>query len=412
MNQNIITAIDIGSSKIFGISGMIQDAGLEVLAAEVVNLPEGIIKQGRIIDIEEAGNCVFEVMEALKSEGMENIDMVTIGIGGSHLKGKIYSRQIEIEPAGREINETDIELLKKELKSSVIADNGNGRKVLYIVPQEYIIDKQNVTRKKPVGMHGNVLEMKVHAITVDINPFQDIINCLKSAGTQVEKVFPHSWAVAESVLSDEEKKLGCLLLDIGKGTTDFAFYANETLQLTDSCKVGGWYVDYDLSVGLHTPLDFAERLKKDYGLCNYRSLIKNNSEQLSKRVDIFSPSGKVSGRASVEEISRIVYERVRELFESFIKAEVEKKYLLNTSGAGVVISGGSSELKGITELAEEVFGLPARKGNCKTLIHLDANFQKPEFACGVGLLMLASKQERANRTTWKSKVKNIFSRWF
>ncbi len=413
MNGNILTALDIGTSKVFGISGIRSANGLEIVGAEVQNLPEDIVKKGRIADIEEASNCIFEVLKSLGGKIGEKVEWVTIGMGGGHLKGTIHTRRTEIEPQGREIGEADVESLKREIRSAVIAANGPGRKVLYTIPQEYKIDDLNVTRKPPVGMHGNSLEMKVHAITVETNPWQDIKNCIKSSAAQIENIYPHSWAVAEATLTEEEKRVGCLLIDIGKGTTDIALFADGNTILTDSIKVGGGNVDIDLAKGLHTPVAFAEELKKKHGWCDYPSLVQEKDRVLSETVEIFDLSGKMSRRVAVEEISKIVYERMREIFEDFVKHRIEKPAVLYTAGAGIIISGGGARLNGITKLAETVFEMPARIAIPRNLFNLDESFLQPEFSSGIGLLLLASKQERRDEKNnlWQ-KAKKVWEKWF
>lgn len=413
MNSNILTALDIGTSKVFGISGITNANGLEIIGAEVHNLPEDIVKKGRIADIEEASNSIFAVLKSLNEKIGEKIEWVTIGMGGGHLKGTIHAKRMEIEPQGREIGESDVESLKREIRSAVIAANGSGRRVLYTVPQEYNIDDLNVARRTPVGMHGNSLEMKVHAITVETNPLQDIRTCIKSSGAQIEKIYPHSWAAAEATLTEEEKRVGCLLIDIGKGTTDMVLFSDGKTILTDSIKVGGGNVDIDISKVLHTPVAVAEELKKKHGWCNYPGLVQEKNRVLSENMEIFDLSGKMSRKVTVEEVSKIVYDRMHEIFVDFVKYRIEKPALLHTAGAGVIISGGGARLKGMAKLAESVFDMPARIALPKNLFNLDESFLQPEFSSGIGLLLLASKQERRNEksTLWQ-KAKNVWEKWF
>ncbi|MBN1445668.1 MAG: cell division protein FtsA [Candidatus Omnitrophica bacterium] len=413
LNEEIITAIDIGTGKIFGLSGIMKDTGLEVIATDVQTLPEDIIKKGQIADSEEVSNSIFSTLQSLKKNVGERIEWVTIGIGGGHLKGSLISKRISIEPQGREIGETDFQMLKREIKNAVIAANGTGRKVLYSVPQEYRIDDLSGIKKEPVGMHGNTLEMKVHIITVDINQLHNITDCVKNAGAQIENVYPHSWAAAEAVLTEEEKKVGCLLIDIGKGTTDIVFFSEGSIIMTDSIRVGSGNVDVDLAKGLHTPVAFAEEIKKKHGWCNYPKMISEKEKTLSDTVEIFNLSGKLSRTVRVEEISRIVYERMREIFEDFVKHRVEKPALLHTTGAGVIITGGGAKLKGITDLAESVFELPARASSAKSMFNMDESFQQTEFTTGIGLLMLASKQERKReKPDIIEKAKKLLGKWF
>lgn len=416
-NEEIITALDIGTGKIFGISCLVRDTGIEVLATNIMNFSENedIVRKGRIADIEEVSTCIFDVLKALENESGEWPALVNIGLGGGHVKGILFPRSIDIEPKGREINNTDVQLLKKEIKTAISAAHGQGRQVLCSIPQDYIIDNVNLV-KNPSGMHGNLLEIKVHVITADINPVQDIRNCIKKAGSQLESIYPHSWAAAASTLSDEEKKLGCLLVDIGKGTTDIAFFSDNSILLTDSIKLGGENIDRDISKVLHTPVSYAGELKEKHAFANYPHLMKEKNPVLDEAVEIFDLSGKLSTKVTRGKISHIVHARTMEILEDFVRRKVEKTFLLHSCGAGIIISGGGARLKGINHLASEVFGLPARTGIPRGLLNLDKSFQSPEFASALGTVILASKQDRKKgKTGFLQKFKGIASipqKWF
>lgn len=414
MNENIITALDIGTSKIFGISALAKDTGIEVIATDIQNTGEDIIIKGRIADLEETTNIIYSVLKNLEIKTGESIEWVNIGIGGGHLKGENFTRSIPIEPAGREINENDIQFLKREIHSAVAAEKGIDKKILYTVSQYYKIDNINITKKEPVGMHGNLLEMSVHSITVDANPLKDIYTCVKNAGAQIENVYPHSWASAEAVLTEEEKKVGCLLIDIGKGTTDICFFTDGIVIVTLSIKIGGWNIDNDISKLLNTPLNYAEELKKRYGYASYPLLIKEDADiSLSQTVEVISTSGKPARNATVGEISNIVYERLNELFAGYIKPAIMSTGEASIVGANAVITGGAAKTKDITRLSEEILGLPTRIGTPKNLLDIDPAFHQPEFSTGLGLVILASKQTREHKKQGPlQKVKKIFTRWF
>jgi cell division protein FtsA len=177
--------------------------------------------------------------------------------------------------------------------------------------------------------------------------------------------------------------------------------------------VGSGNVDVDLAKGLHTPVAFAEEIKKKHGWCNYPKLISEKEKTLAENVEIFNLSGKLSRTVRVEEISRIVYERMREIFEDFVKHRIEKPALLHTTGAGVIITGGGAKLKGITDLAESIFELPARVASAKSMFNMDESFQQTEYTTGIGLLMLASKQERKKeKPDIIEKAKKLLGKWF
>lgn len=412
MSENLITGLDIGTDKIFGITGYVSDNVIEVLGTEIMSVPEKLLIKGRVADIEGVTNLLFDVFESLSEQVKERVKYVTIGIGGGYVMGIPHSKTMEITTKGREISESDIQFLKKEIKNSIMAGKESGKKILNILPQNYIIDKQNVITKSPVGMHGNTLEMNVLAISAETNPLSDIINCVENAGGEVEQIVPHSWACGESVLTDEEKEMGVLLIDIGKGTTDISIYSGGTLRYVRSFKIGGWNIDNDLLTLLHTPLDSAEELKKNYGYCNYKKMKEEKNPELQKEIEIFSPSGKLSGKVKVERISEIVCARVTEILSGFIKPIVVKNSLSISLGGGVVITGGGAKLKGINELAADIFKLPVRTGVPMKTYNLDSNFQKPEYSSGFGLLYMASKQLRKRKQTFFDRIRGLFKKWF
>ncbi len=404
MVKKLIGALDIGTNKIFGLCGICQGESIEVLGAEAYPTPEEGVKQGRIVDIEAVSDTIYNTISEINKQSGERLEWVTTGIGGGHLKGLLHSKSISIDPEGREISDADIRSLRKELNASISGGNVLSRKVLEILPQEYVIDSQTVTRKDPVGMHGNSLEMKVHAVTVEVNPLKDLLHVIKEANLHAEFVYPHSWAAAEAVLSEEEKKLGCTLIDMGGGTTDTVFFRDAATHMTDSFKIGGGNIDKDLSILLHTPLSYAEELKIKYARCDIAALVKEKNPILSESVDVSSASGRNRRKSNVEEVSRIVHARVREILEDFVRQRGARSAFFHNAGAGVVLTGGCARLKGMAELCEQVFELPARVALPKRLTNLDKNFYSPEYAAGVGLLILASKRER------KEKKENLLAR--
>ncbi len=412
MKERIITAIDLGTTKFFGLTGLVRETGIEVIGKEVIQTGEEWIKGGRVGDIEGVASGLIDITESLKRQSGEKIEWINVGIGGKHIVGKVYSQKIEILPKGRPINENDIQLMIKEIKNLAMAENGSKKELVHLIPQEYIIDENDATiiGKPPIGMHGNTLLMKAHVLTGELNPLNDIYECAKMAGLKIEKVFPYSWAVAESVLKEEEKKSGCVVIDIGKSTTDFVFFHDGKIIWTESLKVGSFHIDYDLSLKFHVSLDFAEELKKNYAWCDYKKLTEKGE---IKTIEIKNPYGKSLGKVSIEEISKIVYLRVCEIFEDLIiKERLLKTGLFPLKTCEVVLSGGGAKLKGIVKLAEDIFNLPVRIGLPQKLPGLEKNFQKPEFSAGIGLLLLASKETKERQETLLGKIKKFFNRWF
>ena len=411
--EKVITVIDIGTTKFLGMTAVIEENNIEIVGVDIKQTEENWIKGGRIIDIEGAASGLIDLIDSLKKQSKERIEWITFGIGGGHIKGEIYSKKIDIIPNGREINKTDIQIIEREIKNAVMPTLENNRDILFIIPQEYIIDNNPIPiEKSPIGMHGNTLEMKAHIVTGEINPIRDIHKCANIIGLKVEpNLFPYAWAVAEAVVNEEEKKLGCLVIDFGKDTTDYACYVDGKIVLTGSLNFGSSWLDADISYIFHTSLDFAEELKKKYAKCNYKKLMDEREEEIkTKKIEVYTPAGKII-KVSIEDISNVVYCRLKEILE-IIWGLIQKNLMsfrINplVKISEVVISGGGAKLEGIEVLAEEVFQVPVKIGIPQKIFNLDKNYQRPELSAGFGLLLLASKIVKKN----DKKLIKRFIKW-
>jgi cell division protein FtsA len=259
--------------------------------------------------------------------------------------------------------------------------------------------------------------MKVHVLTAGVNPVKDLVTCVQKAGALVEGLYPHSWAVAEATISEEEKKLGCIVLDFGKGTTDIIYYSDNLVHKTDSINIGSENIDRDVSTIFQTPLFRAEELKKQYAYANFPILAKENSSILSKEAEIFNLSGKMINKTTVKKISHVAYARVLEVFELHMKQAIGKDKIEHNCAAGIIISGGGAKLIGINQMVETFFRVPVKTGVPTGVMNLDKNFQSPEFASLVGTLLLATKKSRSSENKGfipqaLERIGNVFKRWF
>lgn len=415
--ERVITAIDLGTTKFFGLVGVVSENGIDIRGIDIKQTEEDWIKSGRIGNLEGVAGGLIDLVDSLKKQSKEKIEWVTFSVGGGHIFGKIYAKKVEILPKGRQISKVDIQNLEKEIRNLVVPELEGDREIICIVPQDYVIDNnyQGAVEKPPIGMHGNILEMRAHILTGEINPLRDLNKCANMVGLKVSpNIFPHSWASAEAVINEEEKKLGCLLIDIGKNTTDYVFYSEGKIILTESLKIGSYLVDKDLSMKFHTTIEYAEELKKKYARCDYKNLIEEKREEI-KKVEIYNPSGITIGRVSIDEISQVVYLRMREIFEiiwELIQRRVIKSGKTPYKISEVVLTGGGAKLQGIEKLAEEVFQIPTRIGVPLRMFNLDPNYQKPEFSSGIGLLLLASKVAKIEEKGIWRKIKEWFSEMF
>jgi len=416
MKEALSAVIDFGSGKIFGVVGLRRDNRIEIVGGdERVTEPDQVIKCGKVVDLEGLTQCTIELLEELEKQTDTSLPMASILVGGGFTRGRLYTTGHRIDPPKREINRSDIDLFLKSLERDIRGNEMtetkgvNDYRVLHLVPQEYVIDGEAHVRKNPEGMYGNTVEAKIHCLVALTNPLQNFIQCVKNARSSVDVIVPHSWGCGELLLSEEEKNLGCLLVDFGRGTTDYLLYIDGILVKTESIPVGGGFIDRDISHFLNTPASHAEEVKKKHGWCNFDALSGENHEKLSQLVQIFSVSWKPREEVSVGRIAEIVADRTRELFGSLIHDQLEKEFAISKHlGAGVIITGGSALLKGLNSLAEDIFkapvrtGLPMRTGAVGKLTGLPKRFQQPAYSAGLGglLLTLKDKKEPPSEHKW------------
>jgi cell division protein FtsA len=263
------------------------------------------------------------------------------------------------------------------------------REILHVLPQEFIIDEQDGI-KEPLGMSGVRLEAKVHIVTAAVSSAQNIVKCCAKMGLTVADIVLEPLASAEAVLADEEKELGVALVDIGGGTTDVAIFAGGAIQHTSVIPLGGNHLTNDIAVGLRTPMHEAERIKIKFGSAQAHMLDKDET------IEVPSVGGRAPRVLSRRILCEIVEPRVEELFR-LVQREIQKAGQEDLLASGVVLTGGSTLLHGMPELAEEVMGLPVRRGLPRNIGGLVDVVKSPQHATAVGLLQYGAKQGREGR---------------
>ncbi|MCM8824575.1 MAG: rod shape-determining protein [Candidatus Omnitrophica bacterium] len=226
-------------------------------------------------------------------------------------------------------------------------------------------------------------------------------------GSEVDQVYPHSWSAAEALLSEEEKKSGVIVIDFGKGTTDFLIYLDGNLYGTYSVIYGGEYIDKDLSLILNISAEASCEIKKQYGWCNYPVLVEKKSAELEKQVELRMVGTGAKIYVNADKISKIVYERTDDIIRNMVKKIIENDLKMKLHiGAGIVLTGGSSQLKGLVDYVSNIFSRPARIGSPKGILGLPASYQYPCFSAVVGTLLLRKKEmeKRYPESEWKKKL--------
>ncbi len=391
--ENLIVGLDIGTTKICCIVGNMTDEGLEIVG--IGTSPSKGLRKGVVINIESTVAAIQKaVREAELMAGCE-IKTIYAGIAGGHIKGLNSQGVIAIK--NREVSPEDLTRVIDAAKAIAIPMD---REVLHILPQEFIIDDQDGIRE-PLGMSGVRLEAKVHIVTGAVASAQNIVKSCNRAGCDVADIVLEQLASSEAVLSADEKELGVALVDLGGGTSDIAIFSEGAIKHTSVLSIGGDHLTNDIAVGLRTPMAEAEKIKQAYGCC-LTSMVGRD-----ETIEVPSVGGREARVLSRQLLAEILEPRVEEIF-TLVNREIIKSGYEDLIASGVVITGGSSILPGMPELAEQIFNLPVRRGLPQDIGGLIDVVNSPIYATGVGLVKYGSKNQ--DRQQFKIGQDNVFEK--
>jgi cell division protein FtsA len=374
-NEKIIVGLDIGTTKITAVVGEMMDDEVNIIG--VGSHPSTGLRKGSVVNIESTVDSIKKAVEEAELMAGCDISSVYVGIAGNHIKG--FNSHGIIAIKGREILATDVERVIDAAKAVAIPTD---REILHVIPQEFIVDDME-SIQNPVGMTAIRLEAKIHIVTGGVSSARNIIKCCNKAGLEVCDIVLESLASGQAVLTDEEKELGCLLADMGGGTTDLALFKDNNVKFIYELTVGGHNLTNDISIGLRTPLPEAEKIKIEHGTCvpqNVRS---------GATIEVPAVGGRSPKKLSKGILAEILEPRVDEIF-SLLKKEIFSNGLENSFPAGFVLTGGSVVLNGISEIAESVFNVPVRIGEPNNIGGLKDIVKNPAYATGVGLVIFGS----------------------
>src|SRR3982750_1387760 len=384
-SSDLMVGLEIGTSKICVVVGESRpDGTIKILG--VGQAPSRGVRKGEIVDFETAMKCVHEAVVDAETKSDVMIRSVYVGVTGAHI-GSFNNRGLVTLPEDRdEIDEQDIEDVKINAREvSIPAQNA----FLHSIIQHYHVDGQDGVLS-PLGMLGQRLEADFHIIPGVRTRIQNTIRCVKELPLDVEDVVFGGLASAQVVLTQHQKDLGALVIDMGGGTTDYIVYADGAVKQSGCLALGGDHITNDISMGLRIPMARAEKLKIEEGSC-----ILGNSlpgEMILLRED----SGFAGKEVERETLNTIIHLRLREAFD-LLKRTVEEEPFINYVGAGIFITGGCSHLPGIDHLAEEIFELPARVAHAQTMSGLTSAFENPQFSAAIGLIRYAQAVQSDRR---------------
>ncbi len=388
---DIVVGLDIGTTKICAIVGEVTADGIDIVG--IGTHPSKGLRKGVVVNIEATVASIRRAIEEAEAmAGCEITDVYT-GIAGGHIKG--FSSRGVVALKDKEVREADIARVIEQAKTVNIPVD---REVIHVLPQEFIVDEQGGI-KDPLGMSGVRLEAKVHIVTGAVASAQNIVKCSNRTGLNVADIVLQPLASSEAVLTDEEKDLGVCLVDIGGGTTDIAIFQGGAIAHTAVIALGGNNLTNDIAVGLRTPTHEAERIKQKFG-CALASMV--DKQEMIEVPSVGGREPRVMGR---QILCEILEPRVEEIFQ-LVQREVERNGFSELLPSGVVITGGSTLLPGTTELAEEILGVPVRRGVPRGIGGLIDVVKSPVYATGVGLVVYGARH--TDRKMFRVRDENVF----
>jgi cell division protein FtsA len=374
----ITVGLDIGTTKICALVASIDEdtQNLKILGIGISE-SEGM-SRGLVVNIEKATKAIKNVIQQAQDQSGIQINEVNIGIASDHIES-IQSRGIITSSSPtKEISKSDIDRLLDEARKINIPSD---RKILHVLPQDFIIDGQDGIQD-PVGMSGVRIEANVHIITGLTSAINNITRCVERAGLKIKHMVLEPLASAKAVLSDEEKEVGVAIVDVGGGTTDIAIFTDKILRHTTVFGIAGNQVTNDLLQGLKITLANAEKVKKEFGHTYPNSIVHNEIIQIP------GIQGRRPQEISKHALCEILQPRIAEIF-GIVFSEIKASGYLNRLGAGVVITGGTTLLRGTDELAQDVLNMAVRIGipSGITYVGLAPEVENPLYATAVGLAL-------------------------
>jgi len=377
-NESVLTVIDIGTAKTVVLVADITDAGLRYRGHGLAESRGS--RKGVIVDIEKAVGSVQKAMEEAELAAGMPIERALAGIAGPHIRAANSQGGISLGGRPREISRDDIRATVEKARSFPLPDD---RHVLHLLPQEFIVDQQPGIRD-PAGMLGRQLEVRVHVITALATAMQNTVTVINRAGLNVDDTVYEALACSDAVLRTDERELGVCVCDIGAGSTDLIVLHEGVVVHTAVVPIGGDHFTNDVAVGLRTPLNSAETLKRQFG-CAVVTSIPESTE-----IEVPSVGDRPSRLMSQRFLAEVIEPRARELAE-MLRDNLRQAGVMEMLGAGMVLTGGGARLPGMMEVMEDVLRRPVRIGLPIPMAKLPSMLAEPEFATVIGMVFYAHR---------------------
>ena len=379
--EDIVFGIDIGTTKICALVGAVRNRELQIIGLGVQ--PSSGMRNGMIVDVPSASVALARAVEAAEETSGYRLSQAVVSIAGEHISSTNNSGMVAIGSGGRGGNDAGVTAadIDRALETAQAIPVPHNRQIIHLIPRHYTIDDHAGVRQ-PLGMHGFRLEVEAHIVTAATTALQNLQHCAGSVGISAEETVLNALASAEAVLEPAEREMGVLIADIGGGTTDLALYKQGTVWHTHVIPIGGYHITNDIAIGLRAPYEAAEKVKVQYGDCRPAEIDPDF-------VFTVEPFGGEKIQVGRQDLAQVIEARVEEIFHLILK-DIQQSGYDELLPAGIVLTGGTALLRGITDVAERVLNVPARVATPKNLVGLVDSLHSPAYATSVGLLRWAS----------------------
>lgn len=393
--------LDIGSTKTCALVGEIEEDGGAVKFAALGAAESKGWRKGQIVNLELAVSSIRRAVEEAENIVGVPVESALVGIAGSHVRGVNSRGGITLGQRPREIHRDDVRRAVEAAKNVSLPED---REVLHVLPQEFSVDAQDNIRDA-IGMVGQRLEANVHIVTASATATQNVVNAVNKSGVIVSDTVLEPLASAEACLTQDERELGCCLLDIGGGTTELIVFSGGVVRHTAAIAIGGDHFTNDLAVGLRTPIPEAESAKREHA-CAWREIMGADTP-----IEIGSVGDRPPRTVFARNLCEIVEPRAQELL-TMVREDLRRAGLDSQIPAGIILTGGGARLRGLIELAEKMFSLPVRLAAPRGLSDITEAVSQPEYSAAVGLVLYGARARRhaAQRSGgWTEKLKGLFA---
>lgn len=411
--QHLVAGLDIGTTKVSLVIGIVNPSTPSPGAAPEFNIdivglgsaPSTGMRQGVVVNVEDTIEAIAKARDEAELMSGYKIEEVYVAVGGTHIKSFDSRGMIAIR--NKEVKSDDIERVIEAAKAIAVPAD---REVLHVLPREFMIDEQNGIFD-PIGMSGVRLEANVHIVTAGHTALQNMVKCAEKAGLKVRGLVLQQLASSLAVLSEDEKKLGAAVVDMGGGTCDIIVYAAGSVAYTSTVPVGGQHFTQDIAMGLRTPQTSAEKVKRKFG-CAIADLIDEN-----ETIEVDGVGGRKPRALLRRDLCEVIEPRAEETM-ALIWQELKRSGLVNQIGSGIVLTGGACQLEGLLEMGEFISDIPVRLGSPERVGGLTDVVRSPEHATVVGLMIYGvenlttqEKHRLTNHAAESSGISDVMSGW-